>query len=142
MRVQLATVKARKGQRVRLHASMRAGMKNAFCEVFSSVGGADPSPHIAIEMFEVVRKDGPSMFNATTIRLSETIPARSLELIADEDCVFHLMQDIDVRGDALVKAKVETYGKFKEFLAATRRWFLGNFGRRNRGDNAKAVNHT
>jgi hypothetical protein len=126
MRVCVAgPIKVRRGQTVSFILKLRKGMKESYCAVFSSVGYFEPSPYIPFEQLQFVGKK-PAMLTPTTIRLSQGKPERSLTLISDEDCSFYLMQDIDVRGDPLVKGRIKVYGKLSQLLAYARRWFYGD----------------
>jgi len=69
------------------------------------------------------------MLAATTLRLSLQIPARELEIVADEDCKFYFMQEVDVKGDPLVKGKIRINGKFNALRLSALGWCRRIFGR-------------
>lgn len=122
MRVRIASKKARKGDRVRLHAALKPDMTYAFCEVFVQMKDGDPSPYVPMAKLALIDKSKPMMFDSTAIRLSPAKRTHMIELVADDNCRFFLMQDIDVKGDTLVKGKVEVHGRFRFALERAFGW--------------------
>lgn len=124
MRVKIAgPKKARRGQTVRFHFALRKGVTDhAFCEVYSSVGDFEPSPHVALAKMEI-RKSQPDMFAATTVRLTPKRTSHIMEIVADENCAFYIMQDVDTVDDPRIKGRITADGKLKTlFNAVLRRW--------------------
>lgn len=123
MRTKVAgPLKAHGGQTVRLSIKLRKGMTHAFCELYSSVGDYAPSPHIPLQKL-MIKSSKPPMLNATTFRVSQLRPEREFELVADENCKFYLMQEVDRKGDPLVYGKLRAHGKLKYLFAQASRWF-------------------
>jgi len=69
------------------------------------------------------------MLAATTLRLSILSPIREMELVADEDCKFYFMQEVDVKGDPLVKGKIRLNGKLNALRLSALGWYRRIFGR-------------
>lgn len=122
MRVCIAEERVRKGNLVHLSASLPKNMQRAFFEVFVEMPGGEPSPYVAMYKMALVNKSAPTMHNATTFRLSPALRKQSIELVADDNCRFLLMQDIDVKGDQLAKGKVYVY--HRNVFARALGWLL------------------
>ena len=117
----------RKGQLVHFHARLRPGQHVAFCEVYCSVGGYEPSPFIPASKLDLLQDGKPRFLQPTTLRLSEHSPDRSITIVADEDCRFYLMQDVDVKGDPRVKGRITTDGTiFQKLLVFAFGWLSRN----------------
>lgn len=120
-------VKAARGQTVSLHVALRRGEHYASVVAFSRVGEYEPSPHVPLHKMDV-KSDKPEMMAPTSMRLTEEMrPQHTLELKADEDCEFFLMQEVDTADDKLVKARILCHdgtklGKFWSRIASAFRW--------------------
>jgi hypothetical protein len=125
LRVQIASRKARAGQRVRLHASLAKNAEYGYAEVFSAVKGFDPSPHVPFDKIGMTQKGQPMLLNCLGMRITKAVPAYSFEIIADENCIFFLMQDMRA-GDIKLKGKVDVDGRLKEFFNRALGWFRRN----------------
>lgn len=111
MRVCIAKEKVRKGNLVHLSVTLPKEMKFAFCQVFVEMPGGEPSPYVPMFKMDLVNKSAPTMHNLTTFRVTPASRKQSIMLVADDNCQFFLMQDIDVRGDQLAKGGIYVYHK-------------------------------
>jgi len=119
----------RKGQTVHLTASLRKGMPHATCAVFSAVKDSSPSPHVEAKKLQIIQRDGPTMVQPTTLRLlAKLFPAREISLVADDDCRFYIMHEVDLKGDQLAKGRIRKDGRVSNLLASARGWFARKFG--------------
>lgn len=128
MRVEVSSKKVRAGDCAHFHAKLRPGMKQAFCEVFVSHGDSDPAPYVSVQQARAASSvaGSPMMMNTVAIRLSTGRPEGRFDLVSDENCRLHLMQELDVRGDKTIIGKVYTDGWLKKLLDKARRWFPRN----------------
>lgn len=119
-------MKAYQGQTIRLRARLRDGMRQADCAVYSAVGKVEPSPHVPLGKLDLLKDGRPVMVSPTMMRLTSLRTEMQLELVADEDSHFFIMQDVDVKGDPLVKARIKANDRIKFFIASALRRFRRN----------------
>lgn len=123
MRVLIAgPVAAHAGQSVSMHARLRKDGDGAFISVFAAEGEAEPSPYVAVTKTMMLRDGRPQFVTPTTMRLTRHHrPKHEITVVAEEDCTFYLMQEVDVESDVRAIGRIYPHGS--SIFVHARRWF-------------------
>jgi hypothetical protein len=120
-------VSVRTGDTVVITCGLRRGQSLAKLAVWSAVKGYEMSPHVFNhQLVGMEFNDGRPLFvRPLSFWLRENNRQRKIEFVADENLDFIVVQNVDLKGDPVAKAKVKRYGKV---AAQIRRLFRNAIG--------------
>ena len=120
-------VKVHAGQRVSFEARLREERGFAFLQLYSFVKGYEPSPHVPAYKLGTVENGKPTMVSPVTLRLNPAKASGAISVVADENCYFQVVQEVDTPSDPTAKVRINRHvaERFKTLLSKVRRLLGG-----------------
>lgn len=130
-------ISANKGDLVTATCRLKAGASHARVSLWSTVDGYPLAPHTQFSMIGLLIEGKPTMIPPMYARLTPDRRKVIWQIIAEEDLIFRVMQDVDTPDEPLAKVRIRASGQVKQGI----RRFVQNISRFLRSYTKKGIRY-